>query len=323
MKHYHYLALGVAMLSAGCGSFTAAPAGKLDVSQVPLTVAKGSGGGAVVTPVTVTNTGDQPVAQLQWSLADRHAESGNGIPLVLDNPAACSSIDAHSSCQMNLVVIEPGHAVLIADAPPKPVQPYAQFQRFDDQIAIGNSWDFGLLSNGQVFQNDNIALKVSKLFDNGVYVNLGGTQAYDSTYINYAANSVAAQVGYGFAIDERLLIIPNVLLTRSQFSSYSSSNNLNDILYSGIAGVKLEYLPLAQLKLSANAGYGIVGQNATLNNSDGATVYGGSINAGAGISYQPLKDIPWLLNADYSYNSYAGGLLGQSNSIVVSTGYAF
>ncbi len=199
----------------------------------------------------------------------------------------------------------------------------AGFQRFDSQIAIGNSWDFGLLNNGQVYQNNNIGLTASKLFDSGVYVNLGGTQAYNSTYVNYAANSIAAQVGYGFLVNERVLIIPNIMLTRSQFSSYSAASNLNDILYSGVLGAKIEYLPLESVKLSLSGGYGVVGQNGTFNNSNGATVYGGSVNVGGGISYQPLMNVPWLLNVDYGYNSYAGGLLGQSNMIMLSTGYAF
>lgn len=196
------------------------------------------------------------------------------------------------------------------------------FQKFDSQIALGNSWDFGNIG-GTIYQNNNIGLNASKLFDNGVYVSVSGDQAYNSTYTNYSASNLAAKVGYAFLIEPEFQIIPYGEITRSQLSNFDNTSNIDAIWYTSTAGVRLEYLPIRKLKFAINAGYGLVGQNGTLNQSSGATVYGGTLNFGGGLSYQPLANIPWLLNADYAYNSYAGGLINQTNQISVSTGYGF
>lgn len=196
------------------------------------------------------------------------------------------------------------------------------FQQFDSQIAIGNNWTFGNIG-GAIYQNNNVGLNASKLFDNGVYVSVGGDQAYNSTYTNYSGSNIAAQVGYAFLIEPEFQIIPYGEITRSQLSNFDSTSNIDAIWYTGMAGVRLEYLLIRELKFAVNGGYGLVGQNGTLNQSSGATVYGGTLNVGAGLSYQPLANVPWLLNADYAYNSYAGGLISQTNQISVSTGYGF
>ncbi len=196
------------------------------------------------------------------------------------------------------------------------------FVTFDSQIAVGNSWNFGSVG-GDVYQSNNVGLNVSKLFDNGVYVSVGGDQAYNSTYTNYSASNVAASAGYAFLIDPVFQVIPYAQLTRSQLSNFDTNSNINDIWYTGLAGVRLEYLPVDSLKLSINGGYGLVGQNGTLSQSSGSTVYGGTASFGAGLSYQPIHNTPWLINADYAYNSYAGGLISQTNQITLSTGYGF
>lgn len=196
------------------------------------------------------------------------------------------------------------------------------FATFDSQIAIGNTWNFGNVG-GDTYQSNNVSLNVSKLFDNGVYVSVGGDQAYNSTYTNYSASNIAASAGYAFLIDPVFQVIPYAQLTRSQLSSFDTNSNINDVWYTGLAGVRLEYLPIDELKLAINGGYGVVGQNGTLSQSNGSTVYGGTLNLGAGLSYQPIHNTPWLVNVDYAYNSYAGGLINSTNQIMLSTGYGF
>ena len=196
------------------------------------------------------------------------------------------------------------------------------FTTFDSQIAVGNNWTFGAIG-GAIYQNNSVGLNVSKLFANNLYVSIGGDQAYNSTYTNYSASNLAAEVGYAFLVEPEFQVIPYGQITRSQLSSFDSSSNIDDIWYTGMAGVRLEYLPIRALKFAVNGAYGLVAQNGTLNQSSGTTVYGGSLNVGAGLSYQPLANVPWLLNADYAYNSYAGGLINQTNQISVSTGYGF
>lgn len=196
------------------------------------------------------------------------------------------------------------------------------FQTFDSQISVGNTWSFGNVG-GEIYQSNNVGLNASKLFDNGVYVSVGGDQAYNSTYTNYSASNLGATAGYAFLVDPEFQVIPYAQLTRSQLSNFDTNSNINDIWYTSLAGVRLEYLPIEELKLSLNGGYGLVGQNGTLTQSNGSTVYGGTVNLGAGLSYQPIQNVPWLINADYSYNSYAGGLISSTNQIAVSTGYGF
>ena len=212
--------------------------------------------------------------------------------------------------------------VSFADTVAIPSQAANPFTTFDSQIAIGNNWTFGDIG-GAVYQNNSVGLNVSKLFANNLYVSVGGDQAYSSTYTNYSASNLAAQVGYAFLVEPEFQVIPYGQITRSQLSNFDSTSNINDIWYTGMAGVRLEYLLIRALKFAVNGAYGLVGQNGTLNQSSGATVYGGSLNVGAGLSYQPIANVPWLLNADYVYNSYAGGLISQTNQIMLSTGYGF
>lgn len=196
------------------------------------------------------------------------------------------------------------------------------FVTFDSQISLGNVWSFGDVG-GNGYLNNNVALNVSKLFDDGVYVSVGGDQAYNSTYTNYSASNMAATAGYAFLVEPEFQVIPYAQFTRSQLSSFDTNSNINDVWYTGLAGVRLEYLPLDSLKLALNGGYGLVGQNGTLSQSSGSTVYGGTVSLGAGLSHQPIYNVPWLINVDYAYNSYAGGLINQTNQITVSTGYGF
>lgn len=206
------------------------------------------------------------------------------------------------------------------------LQSVNQFQKFDDQISIGNSWVSGNISDGKStvgYNANDMTLSVSKLFKNQIYLAAGGGLSYSGNLVNYSSNNVYAQFGYAFLPSSMFQIIPLVSVSRGQMSAFSDTENMNDVYGSGALGLRFELLASSQIKFNADVNGGAYMQNGTITQSDPSTIYGGIINAGASINLRPISGVPWIINVGYDYTSYAGAMVSSSNNFMISTGYTY
>ncbi|MDQ5920789.1 MAG: hypothetical protein QG673_845 [Pseudomonadota bacterium] len=200
------------------------------------------------------------------------------------------------------------------------------FQRIDSVAGIGASYVSGSL-NGSDYGTNGLALSVSKLFNNNVWINFNAQAAYNVSNISNGNQSfLNGDVGYAFNAGNRFQVIPNIQIQRLQVGGTINNETSTAVVTNELLDIRLELIANRHLLLFADGGYG-PSQLSLANDEPGQNTNNvsseGLFQFVAGIAWKPIFSVPWAFKGQYIHQNYNYNGFGATDGYILSTGIAF